>query len=126
MAFSVPTLAIKYGLFLAAALALATSEANAACSDFAINFGKLKRIYPAGTSATGPGTFFQLKNGSTGALSGSNPYYFIPATGAPAVVEAYRSEHDLLVEAAKAGWTVYVRTTNCGTVATVAYIFVDY
>ncbi len=97
------------------------------CS-FSSNSGLVKRIYPQFTPVSGPGTFFQLKGTNTKALN-LNGYYFIPATPDTLPVQSlYRSMHDLLVEAAKSGWTVQVRTANCGgpaAEAKVEYLVVD-
>ena len=51
----------------------------------------------------------------------------LPAANA-ATQSLYRSMHDLLVEAAQAGWTVHARTRNCAapvSTARVLYLVVD-
>jgi hypothetical protein len=103
---------------------------NASCSDPGENYGKVARIYPQYSPAAGPGTFFTLKEGVTNALNGA-AYYHIPTTTSGDRQAVYRSMQDLLVEAAKSGWTVRVRTTNCGPSPTtnaiqVEYIVIDY
>jgi hypothetical protein len=115
---------------LAGALLTAVSfESAAACYDFVENYGKVSRIYPQYNPLAGPGTFFNLKSGVTNALC-ENQYYHISTTTSSSGQSVYRSLHDLLVEAAKYGWTVQVRTTTCGLNASnsveVEYIVVDY
>jgi len=114
-------------LLLATAMVLFVNQAHAACFDFAENFGKIKRFYSQYGGATGPATLFQLKNGQTGALTDpTTSYYVVPAQTPAGRLEVYRTLTDLLIEAAKANWTVRVRTLDCGTLPSVAYIFVDY
>ena len=117
------------------------SSAADICSEV-VNYGKVARILPWNNW----GTVFLLKGGVTQALmSGTKGRcsYVIkltPATASTTPTAAtdlannlYRSQHDLLVEAAKAGWTVKVRTKNCSTTtgqtpvayADVEFIYVD-
>jgi len=115
-------------LFLGVVL-LVPVAAQAAVCDFSVNSGQIKRIYPQFAPTVGPGTFFQLKGTNTQAVT-PNGYYFIRATPATAPVQSlYRSMHDLLVEAAKTGWTVQVRTADCThgpkALAMVEYLVVD-
>ena len=96
------------------------------------NFGKVKRIYPH-QSIPNPGTFFHLHDGVTNAVVG-DAYYFISAfpDTSSSKQSVHRSTQDLLLEAAKSGWTVYVRTFNCGAPAVspafapVSYLYVDF
>jgi len=109
------------------------ANASAGICDFNSNFGKVKRVYPQWQSNALAGTYFSLHPGITNAVVG-NAYYFIPAlpNASLSAQSLYRSLHDLLLEAAKSGWTVNVRTTNCATpaiypaYAPVAYLFVDF
>lgn len=129
-------------IICSASLLIAVSEAHSLPCNFAENFGTVKRIYPqfypAGTvvpsNAHKPGTFFRLDGGPTNALL-ADGYYHISANGTSSVPPVhtreslYRSMHDLIVEAAKNGWTVQVRTTNCSapeSAAPVEYLVIDY
>ena len=120
------------GVLVGVCFLLAAVEAHAADCDFTNNVGKVKRIYPERVSSSVAGTFFHLHDGITEAVDG-DAYYFISALPNTASAQSvYKSTQDLLIEAAKSGWTVNVRTTNCGTPATypdvadVAYLFVDF
>jgi len=109
------------------------ANASADICDFENNFGRVERVYPQWISSTLAGTYFSLHPGATDAVVGG-AYYFIPAlpNASLSAQSLYRSLHDLLLEAAKFGWTVNVRTTNCATsaispaYAPVAYLFVDF
>jgi hypothetical protein len=115
-------------LLLGVVLLVSAGAVQAQVCSFPSNTGRVHRIYPQFAPASGPGTFFQLKGTNTKALN-PNGYYFIPATPATLPIQSlYRSMHDLLVEAAKSGWTVQVRTANCGgpvAEAKVEYLVVD-
>jgi hypothetical protein len=111
------------------------SMAQAAVCDFGANYGQIARVYPQFSPAGGPGgTFILLKNGATNALLPGG-YYFIstaPVNTQPMAQDqsVYRSMHDLVMEAAKNNWTIYVRTTNCSAPtagnAQVEYLVVDF
>lgn len=107
---------------------ISAGAVQAQVCNYSANTGLVKRIYPQFAPVAGPGTFFQLKGTNTKAVN-PNGYYFISAMPATLPIQSlYRSMHDLLVEAAKSGWTVQVRTTNCGgpvAEAKVEYLVVD-
>jgi hypothetical protein len=117
-----------------ALLLIAVSKAHSAPCDFVGNFGKIQRIYPqfypggltaVPSNAHKPGTFFRLDgSGLTNALTSGGSYH-ISANGTSSIPPVhtrgslYRSMHDLIVEAAKNGWTVHVRTNNCSSAQSV-------
>jgi hypothetical protein len=113
-------------------LLIATTDIASAVCEFAENQGRVKRINPTFASGSNPpGTYFQLIPGQTAALTNADSYYFISALPADTAdtQSLYRSMHDLIVEAAKAGWIVQVRTDNCDNPlrsAPVVYLVVDF
>jgi hypothetical protein len=117
-----------YQVGLGVWLLVATADLASAVCGVTENYGRVQRIYPI--SGTAPGTYFQLVPGRTDALTNPDGYYVISALPAvnAAAQSVYRSMHDLLVEAAKAGWTVHARTHNCtapASQARVLYLVVD-
>ncbi len=95
------------------------------------NYGKVSRILP--WTAAG-GTVFTLggTNSLTNAVNitnGTGAYLIKVNPNTVTVQSMYRSTHDLLVEAAKNGWTIKVRTTNCVSAmayAPVEFLYVDF
>jgi hypothetical protein len=130
-------------MLLGATLLFTVSKANSSICGTDENFGKVQRIYPqyypeglpeVPSNAHKPGTFFRLSGGLSNALL-PNGYYHISANGTSIVPPAhtrqsmYRTMEDLLVVAAKNGWTVVVRTNNCAAAqanAPVEYLVVDF
>jgi len=98
--------------------------ANSAICDYGQNVGLVKRVYPTFANGAGvtSGTYFTII-GTTSALTSPTGYYFIPN------YDNYHEMHDLVLEAAKAHLTIYVKTVNCTSPAAsaiVQYLFVDF
>lgn len=102
------------------------SGANAACN-YQNNHGLVKRIYPSyGGGGQVAGTYFTLggPGAATPDLTSPTGYYFLPQQ------QNYSEMHNLLMESAKAGKSIFVRTHNCGAApvatANVMYLVIDF
>ena len=103
-------------------LVVASGAHAANCGPWS-NYGRLQRI---GHDQYYNKTWFRLQGGRTDAVTGGG-YYLLSNTNK----ELYAAQVNLIVEAAKAGWIVYVETTNCfgsppTNGVTITSLFVDF